>query len=338
MGDTPITPEEIKILLCALERRGNHATGIALMTNNEIHVCKDAKPAWAFVGDKSTDEFLDAFLTQDTTMALLHTRLATVGNPRINANNHPMYLGRSAVVHNGGVPNQSMIFNTENLGDRSCETDSDVFRAILDKQGLNETAIQTMNRLSGSAAIAAFTADDPNSLLLARSGSPLVYATSEDKLWWASETQAIQKAVRPWTNHHGLPARSHRSDVSYFTMPDHTAYIIRPGERPIRREFKVCAHYNKPDYSHIRTNYGTKMAGFRASERFERKEVKALPLATVVESPRVAMKYSQCPSSSCKAALGVPGNRKFADFTCPKCFITLSALDKLLDSDLRWEN
>ncbi|CAN5950558.1 unnamed protein product [Sphagnum jensenii] len=341
-GNEPITQEEIKVLLCSLEERGNHATGIALMTRGHIHLCKDAKPAWAFVGDTTTQDFLDTFLTEETTMALLHTRFATTGNPKHNPNNHPIYNGHSAIVHNGSISNQLLIFSSDKL-ERSCETDSDILRAILDRDGLNETALKNMNRLSGSAAVAAFSEDDPDKLLLARSGSPLAYATTKDKLWWASTTKAIQQAVRPWTNHHGMPGRTPRADVSYFTMPDHTAYILSTDDKPLRREFKVCGYYTKPDYSRLTENYGTKMANFTAESRYTRRQA-ALPAPIVVETKpavapeSVAFKIAPCPNLECGALMKILSREKFSDFHCPDCKTGLAPLDKLASSQLTWEN
>ena len=47
-GGTPITGEEIVLLLCSIEHRGQHATGIALENPDGIHVFKAPEPAWKF--------------------------------------------------------------------------------------------------------------------------------------------------------------------------------------------------------------------------------------------------------------------------------------------------
>lgn len=324
-GDYPITPEECMILLAQLEHRGNHATGIAVMHRGQIHICKAPRPAWSFIAEKETIDFMQAFLP-DATMAILHTRAATIGNPEHNENNHPMFFGKSAVVHNGGIPNHQMLFGELKVP-RSCETDSDVFRAILDSQGMTEQAIKTMNRLNGSAAIAAFSQDDPDKLILARSGSPLVYGTTDNKLWWASEQQAIQRAVKPWTSHHGLMARKSRGDISYFGMPDHTAYILSSKGLDRRFEFKVCSHYVQPMYR-ARETYFDKTRAFKREAKAERRRI----IAGVPDTKVLTHKGAKCPK--CPAFCIIARDKKFTDFICHACKITLAALDKLTDKEL----
>lgn len=318
-GNDPITQDELNILLCSLEHRGNHATGVALLTGGRIHVHKAPKPAWAFVSSPDTLAFFREHLTDETTMAILHTRFATIGNPEKNVNNHPIYNGHSAIVHNGGINNHLSLFKDEHV-ERACETDSDIIRALLDKEGLSDKGLVALNKLSGSAAIAGISEDDPTTLLLARSGSPLAYATTPEKLWWASEMGAIQKAVRPWTKYHGLMARKSRTDVSYFTMPDNTAYLL--SERPlIRREFKSCLHYNAPDYSRLQgSNYGTRVRSFQQEARIERARAIVIP-------PEKLSKKKIAPCPGCKQLNAIAYHEVFKGRKCHACNISLSGLD-----------
>lgn len=324
-GENPINAEEIKVLLAELEHRGNHATGIALMVKKEIKLIKAPKPAWAFIGDKQTEEFLDAFLP-DATMAILHTRFATVGNPEDNENNHPMYLGKSAVVHNGGISNHNFYFDSEKVP-RSCATDSDVFRAILDKEGMNAKAIEKMNRLSGSAAIAAFSQEDPDLLLLARSGSPLIYGVADDKIWWASTTAAIQRAVRPWVFKHGLHARKSRSDIGYFCMPDNTAYILSSKGRDRKFEFKTCTSYRAPIYN-MPATYGSKMEEWKRDKKARRRIS-----AGTAPVPLLPFKSHECPKEGCKTVNSIPRDAKWDKYLCRVCDTPLRALNAAKDEE-----
>lgn len=328
-GEKQITAEEIKVLLCSLEHRGNHATGIALMSAGEIKIMKAPVPAWAFCAEKETDEFLEAFLPE-ATMALLHTRFATIGNPSDNENNHPMFMGNSAVVHNGGISNHQYMFDSVIKGERSCATDSDVFRAILDKEGMSKQAIATMSKAAGSAAIAAFSQEDPDKLILARSGSPLVYAATDDKLWWASEIGAIQRAVRPWEKHHGLHVRKFQSDVGYFGMPDNTAYILSGNDLEWRGEFKICTNYRAPAYN-MRATYHDKM------EDFKKEKQRQKTLALLTAPLQFTHKSTKCPRTDCTCIVVLPKAEKFCDFTCPTCDTDLRALDSLSDKDLMFQ-
>lgn len=337
----PITPEEIKVLLCSLEHRGNQATGIALLTDGRVHTIKDHTPAWSFTADKATDDFLEAHLNETTTMAILHTRWATVGNPENNDNNHPLFHGNTAIVHNGSIHNHTGLFVSEHM-ERGAETDSDVIRGLLDKYGFTERGLTALAQMTGSAAVAAFCEEEPDTLLLARSGSPLAYGVSNDKLWWASEMGAIQAAVKPWVTLHGLVARGSRNDVNYFTMPDHTAYLLNRDGIQLRRPFKVCVSYNRPDYSRAYTSYGAKMREFHDQSI---RENRRLPAAATITAPVVVdpgkgfkFKIALCPKKECKAPLRQEKEKSWAGLICPKCKSPLRSLDTIKPEELNWEN
>jgi asparagine synthetase B (glutamine-hydrolysing) len=340
-GKEPITAVELKILLNKLERRGTHATGIALLTAGRIHILKDAVPAWSFTAAKTTDAFLDEFLTPETTMALLHTRFATVGPPQNNDNNHPMFRGHSAVVHNGHINNHTQLFSSEKV-ERSCETDSDIIRGLIDKYGMTDKGLESLPKLSGSAAIAAFSEDDPETLLLARSGSPLTYGVSTVtyKLWWASELPAIQAAVKPFVNVHGLWARGPRPDVAYFTMPDNTAYLLGPKDHLTRRPFNSCTHYQQPDYSRVYgETYGNRMRSFsREHQSTIRRVLPASSSVATVDGFGFTHKIAPC--NHCHTANKILKDEKFADWLCTNtaCRKPLDELDKIPVDELRWRN
>lgn len=293
------------------------------MVRGEIKIIKAPQPAWAFCAEKTTNDFLDAFLPE-AAVALLHTRAATIGNPEHNENNHPMFFGNTAVVHNGGISNQLDIFKELNVP-RSCETDSDVFRAILDKEGMTRTALKTMNKLNGSAAIAAVSQADPSKLLLARSGSPLTYGITEDKLWWASEVSAIQRAVRPWEQHHGLYGRKFRADVAYFGVPDHTAYLLGEEGLDAKFEFKTCLNYRAPVYN-MRDTYADKQAEFKRTKRLR-------PYTPPIAAGK-KRKAGKCSKAGCDTMCIIDYDLKFKDFSCPKCHVYLGALDAIAEKDL----
>lgn len=331
-GTNPINQEEICTMLCALEHRGNHATGIALLNPDGVHIIKNCTPAWSFVGEKETKEFLDRFLTPETSMALLHTRFATVGNPKDLVNNHPMWRGKTAVVHNGGISNHTSLFNEHKI-ERSCETDSDIIRGLCDAYGITPKGIAQLNKMSGSAAIAAFSTENPDHLLLARSGSPLIYGLVEDKMWWASTLGAIQKAVRPWVQLHGLWGRKSKSDVAYFTMPDNTAYILSSNGVEYRTEFKVCGNYVAPTYAGVKTSYHSRMASWTKEKEHE--DVKRISAPVVIRAALPASthsiqfdgtnKISLCPH--CAAQNKVPMASLWSAWKCGGCDKNLGLLD-----------
>lgn len=246
-GDQPITRDQIELLMVSLQHRGNDATGIAIMNPGEktVRVCKGDEPAWNFMKTQTFGKFIEAHLHEDTNIVLVHTRAATKGSPRKLENNHPMYFDKSAVTHNGVVTNDDILFRDLNLT-RHAETDSDILRAIVDKEGLNKAVIRKLARCNGSVACAAITPDQPEHLLLVRSGSPLVLAAYNEVLVWASEKQSIHQAMRPWIKKWGLNFQVQTPNIGFLTMADHSAWLFGPKGLEWHDECKTAFHYVEP--------------------------------------------------------------------------------------------
>ena len=267
-GDTPITGEEIVLLLCLIEHRVLHASGIALENPDGLHVYKAAEPAWKFTKSKPFNDFLNEFLIPETRTAMLHTRWATKGSPEDNDNNHPMFDGETAAIHNGMISNDTWLFSSGKY-ERSCETDSDIIRAIVSEHGMNEKGIRELNKMTGSAAIAVLSTKYPDKFLLARSGSPCYYGVTDDqaKLYWASEPEAIIKASKPFKKVRGLWVQDTRANVAVGCMQDNTAWLFGPEGLELHHEFNTCRYYNKPDYSKGRENYHEKKKGWKNEQK-----------------------------------------------------------------------
>jgi asparagine synthetase B (glutamine-hydrolysing) len=249
-GDEPITRAEIKQLGCALEWRGNHATGICVQdASGELHVLKGDIPAHQFMASKDLETWFEKHLHEDTLAVLLHTRYATKGKPQENTNNHPVCAGNVAIVHNGMIYNDDILFKELKL-ERKAEVDSDIIRAILDDTGVTRDAIGKLRRLGGSAAIAALDPQRPGWLLLGRSGSPLVLASTPGKLYWASTKDALHMAVRPVFERFGVLWRENRAgnEVGFITMNDDSAWLFGPNGLDWHDKFTTCHHYATPTY------------------------------------------------------------------------------------------
>jgi asparagine synthetase B (glutamine-hydrolysing) len=307
-GTTPITGEEIILLLCAIEHRGQHATGIALEGPQGIVIHKAAEPAWKFTKSQEFLDFLNANLTEETRTALLHTRWYTVGSPEINENNHPMWDGETAAIHNGCISNHTYLF-TEGKYERSCETDSDIIRAIVSEHGFNEKSVRELSKMSGSAAIAVVSTKYPDKLLLARSGSPLCYGFTDDgeKMYWASESQAIIKACKPFRKIRGVWVQDTKADVNIGSMPSDTAWIFDEEGIESHGKFDTCSYYKTPDYSSGRQSYHTKMR----SAKSEAKRKKAAMSASTVTQPATGLARIVRP-------ITIP-HLKGAVIKCPAC-------------------
>jgi glucosamine 6-phosphate synthetase-like amidotransferase/phosphosugar isomerase protein len=323
-GETPITGEELIMLLCHLEHRGPHATGIALSNGREVVVHKAPQPAWQYTKSKEFVGFLEANLTEDTQIALLHTRAATKGNPQINVNNHPMFDGETAIVHNGMINNETFLFG-QGKYKRSCETDSDIVRAIVHEYGINQKGVRELNKMSGSAAIACVDQREPGKLLLARSGSPLVYGFTPDgdKLYWASEGHAIMRATRPFYEVRGVWVQDTASGVSIASMPDNTAWVFDDAQRTFHQEFKTCFSYKTPDYSKLRETYSGKARGWKKALKAEQKAQLRAEQEKKNIIPAIGRTFGDLKDAviQCECGTGVINTkgRPWESLVCPKC-------------------
>jgi glutamine---fructose-6-phosphate transaminase (isomerizing) len=126
-----------------------------------------------------------------------HTRWATHGGvTNINAHPHADGEGKIAVVHNGIIENYMALkemLQGEGFKFLS-ETDSEVLCHLISKfyQGdLEEAVRETLALVKGTYGIIAMHRDNPDQLVGARNGSPLVLGIGEDEMFLASDVSAL---------------------------------------------------------------------------------------------------------------------------------------------------
>jgi glucosamine--fructose-6-phosphate aminotransferase (isomerizing) len=173
-----------------LEYRGYDSAGVATLRGSHLHVRKRA----GRIAD------LAAHLTQQPApgrVGIGHTRWATHGAPTDrNAHPHVGGSGRIVIVHNGVIENygtlkeelqqQGVVFHSD--------TDTEVIAHLLDRHfdgDLTEALMHILPMLKGTYGIAALSLDDPNLLVGARLGSPLVLGISEGECFLASDATAL---------------------------------------------------------------------------------------------------------------------------------------------------
>lgn len=301
-GPEPIDPNVFTVMLLDNEHRGNMATGIATQQlDGSVQVLKEDSPAWTFVKRPQYKAFLEANFREDTVAVLGHTRLSTKGSATFNKNNHPIFDDETAVIHNGVLNNDDFLFKDMKL-ERVAETDTDIIRAIVTEHGVTPRAITELNRISGSAAIAVVSTRYPGKLLLARSGSPLELATTNDHLVWSSERNSIHKALRPYYQRFGFYMRRARVDAGFMPMSNNEAYII--GDRPkvqagdlrdadwieFNAKFNTAGHYTPPKYNVNSESYFRNRMVIYGEERVTVivcKECKALMAITPEQAKRI---------------------------------------------------
>ncbi|WNO10028.1 glutamine--fructose-6-phosphate transaminase (isomerizing) [Teredinibacter sp. KSP-S5-2] len=135
-------------------------------------------------------------------IGIAHTRWATHGEPS-QKNAHPHKSDLVAVVHNGIIENyESVRSMLEGKGYVfESETDSEVIAHLLNEEYKTARDLilalrQTVVQLRGAYGIAAVCVEEPNTLVAARSGSPLVVGLGIEENFVASD----QIALRPVTD------------------------------------------------------------------------------------------------------------------------------------------
>jgi len=171
-----------------LEYRGYDSAGCAAVTGHSVSVQKA-------VG--GVDALLDAWRANqfDGTTCIGHTRWATHGKAtRENAHPHCDNKNTVAIVHNGIIDNEQDVRQfLQQAGYTFCsQTDSELIAHLIafyleTKKSAKQALLSAADQLSGSFAICAITAAEPEVLLLARQGSPLCIGVGDTVTMVASD-------------------------------------------------------------------------------------------------------------------------------------------------------
>ncbi|MCL2682767.1 MAG: glutamine--fructose-6-phosphate transaminase (isomerizing) [Bacteroidales bacterium] len=177
-----------------LEYRGYDSAGVALINDNHKLSVYKTKGKVAdlehFVNDKNISG----------TIGIAHTRWATHGEPN-DKNAHPHFSENEclALIHNGIIENYSVL--KEELMSRGrtfqSDTDTEVLVQLIDYIKVNEKtdlvrAVQlALSQVTGAYAIAILSKDNPDMLIAARKGSPLVVGVGEDEFLLGSDASPI---------------------------------------------------------------------------------------------------------------------------------------------------
>lgn len=306
-GKAPITEETISLLLAGNEHRGVDATGIAFSRNDgSIAVYKNDEPAWTFVSSKGYFEFLGQNLNDNVWAVLLHTRAATCGSPRDNNNNHPMYAGKSAAIHNGVICNDKALFASSGIA-RKAETDSDIVRGIVDKYGITDRGVKELGHLAGSAAIAVVHPEYPKHMIVGRSGSPLTIASNDDHFLFSSERNTLDRALKPWVKRFGMHFQVKRADAAFAPFADNTLWIMGPEGMISHHEFKsMMGKYTEP-HRKVYENY---------SERQKRWDKQKVTDIETKATKKDDVDEAACPK--CRMTWLIPKGKKPSNFHCNK--------------------
>ncbi len=186
-----------KILIEGLKRleyRGYDSAGLAVIDNDQIGLRKALGKVTALENKCFQDPACG-------TTGIAHTRWATHGRPS-EANAHPHTSDHIAVVHNGIIENHALL-RAELKADGYVfvsETDTEVVAHLVHKyfqqqQSLSAALRSAIKRFDGAYALAVLSTEQPDVIVCARSGSPLVIGVGIEENFIASDQLALRQVT-----------------------------------------------------------------------------------------------------------------------------------------------
>ena len=197
-----------------LEYRGYDSTGVALLNGGLKVYKKKGRVA----------ELEDSIIGKDlhSHIGIGHTRWATHGEPSDrNAHPHTSKSGKLAMIHNGIIENYAQI--KKELSNKgyafTSDTDTEVLlNFIEDIKKNNECSLEealriALKRVTGAYCILLIDEDDPETIIAARKGSPLVIGVGKGEHFLGSDA---------------TPMLEYTKEVVYVN--DYELAIVKPGE------------------------------------------------------------------------------------------------------------
>ncbi|MEN8181206.1 MAG: glutamine--fructose-6-phosphate transaminase (isomerizing) [Myxococcota bacterium] len=177
-----------------LEYRGYDSAGLAVAGRSGLRVCRREGRV------RELEAALPSRLRGSPGIG--HTRWATHGEPSdANAHPHTDPDGRIAVVHNGIIENAATLrARLEGAGQvfRS-ETDTEVLAHLIaaeDPGPLEARVRAALARVEGTFGVAILDADQPEAIVVARNGSPVILGIGAKEMFVASDVAALVRHTR----------------------------------------------------------------------------------------------------------------------------------------------
>lgn len=228
-----------------LEYRGYDSAGVALLGNGALQRRRA-------VGKVAELEKAIAAEPVAGGLGIAHTRWATHGVPA-ERNAHPHMSGDDlAIVHNGIIENHQPL-RTELEKDGyffESDTDTEVIVHLIAKlraegRDLFQAVLEALDHLDGAYALGVISTDEPDRLIAARSGSPLVVGIGIGENFIASDSTPLL----PVTNRfiyleEGDVAEVRRDGVDIYDRNGH------PHQRPVVESSLTSAATDKGEFRH----------------------------------------------------------------------------------------
>ena len=172
-----------------LEYRGYDSAGIATLDDNdEAHIARS-------VGKISELEQVLSAKPHEGHVGIGHTRWATHGGVTVT-NAHPHHVGNIYLVHNGIIENYKELKAKLSKYEFKSDTDTEVLAALIDsyytdKVSLKDAVAKALKAIRGTYGIAVFSPKEPDNIVVARLGSPLIIGLGKDETIIASDASAL---------------------------------------------------------------------------------------------------------------------------------------------------
>ncbi|MEP6712365.1 MAG: glutamine--fructose-6-phosphate transaminase (isomerizing) [Ferruginibacter sp.] len=198
-----------------LEYRGYDSSGVALLNDGKLNVYKKK-------GKVAELEEYVIGKNVEANIGIGHTRWATHGEPSDrNAHPHTSANGRFAIIHNGIIENYAQLkFELDNKGYQfTSDTDTEVLLNFIEHiQSNNDCSLEealriALKRVTGAYCILLIDSNDPETIIAARKGSPLVIGIGKGEHFLASDASPIIEYTK---------------EVVYIN--DYELAIVKPGE------------------------------------------------------------------------------------------------------------
>lgn len=228
-----------------LEYRGYDSAGLAVINNQQIFRKRELGKV------KGLELLLDADPIAGT-IGIAHTRWATHGKPS-TANAHPhISHDKIAVVHNGIIENHEELrkIHQQQGYEFTSETDTEVIvheihHALGTTDSLLNAVKAAVKKLDGAYALGIISADEPDTLIACRKGSPLVIGVGFGEYFIASDVAALLPVTQRFIF-------LEEGDIAKISIDELLIYDAQDQlvKRPIKQSQLTADSVEKGEYRH----------------------------------------------------------------------------------------
>ena len=190
-----------------LEYRGYDSAGLAVIGRGRLQITKTAGRVQD-LRDKLAAKLAASTSTSASkaTIGIGHTRWATHGEPNeANAHPHTDATNRIAVVHNGIIENAELLREQlqANGVHLASDTDTEALAHMIaaelaadESATLEDAVIRTLRKVEGAYGLVVLDIKNPDQLVVARNGSPIVLGLGNSEMFVASDVSALVRYTK----------------------------------------------------------------------------------------------------------------------------------------------